>query len=494
MKIPRIAFCTPVNPAPTGISDYSEELLPYLAQYCDITLYLADGLKPTNPALSQHLDVRPMRRLERAHRRAPYDAIVYHMGNSPAHADIWRVAQRVPGVVVLHDFVLHHFMLWYAANVYHDVQRYVGDMRRYYGEAGDHVAQLMIRGHFTPAAFDFPCCEAVLSAARAVLSHNRYVQQQVAARAPALPNEIVPMGVPLPPLIPREAARARLGIAPDALVLASFGHINAYKRMEPALRALLELRRDYPTARYVLVGSVSPNYDVAGLVQRMGLSDAVQITGYVDRAMFEDYVAAADICINLRHPTSGETSASLLRLLGAGKPTLVSATGSYAELPPHVAAQVDLDASENELLVRYVRLLVERPEVAAALGANARAFVAHHHTLDLSAQRYARLLARWYAWPVVMRFREAPLWEVGTREGEERERRGEGAAERRGSEAAGTRGGEAAGTREGEAAATENAVLGEIAQQLVEIGVTEEDETVLRLVALHLAEVGGGIA
>ncbi len=38
----------------------------------------------------------------------------------------------------------------------------------------------------------------------------------------------------------------------------------------------------------------------------------------------------------LRHPTAGETSASLLRLLGAGRPTLVTATGSFAELPPTI--------------------------------------------------------------------------------------------------------------------------------------------------------------
>src|SRR5687768_12209095 len=111
MEAPRIAYCSPVNPAPSGISDYSEELLPYLGQYAEVTLFVEDGLRPTNPRLAQHLEVLPLRRLERELRRRRYAGLVYHLGNSPAHAGIWRAAQRLPGVIVLHELVLHHFML-----------------------------------------------------------------------------------------------------------------------------------------------------------------------------------------------------------------------------------------------------------------------------------------------------------------------------------------------------------------------------------------------
>src|SRR5262249_56862194 len=113
--------------------------------------------------------------------------------------------------------------------------------------------------------------------------------------------------------------------------------------------------------------------------------------GSVDRHGFEASGAAADICLNLRHPTAGETSASLLRLLGAGKPTLVSASGSFAELPPGVAAQVDLDASEGDLILAYCRLLAAPPELAAAMGRQARAHVGREHTLDRAAASHLRL-------------------------------------------------------------------------------------------------------
>ena len=414
MKIPRIAYCSPVNPVASGISDYSEELLPYLGQYAEITLFVDDGVVPSNPNLAAHLELLPLRRLPREMRRRPYDAIIYHMGNSPAHAGIWRHARSLPGVVVLHDFVLHHFMLWYAANALGNIQLYVRDMAERYGEAGAQMAQLMIRSRFTDAAFDFPCCEPVLAAARGLIAHSHYVRDRVAKLRPDLPAAVVPMGVPLPAEQDRAEARRRLGLPSDAAILASFGHINAWKRVEPTLRAVARLRAHGIDARYILVGSVSPNYDLRGLIARSRLEDAVTITGYVPREQFEAYVAAADICINLRYPTGGETSASLLRLLGAGRPTLVSAIGALAELPPGVAAQVDPGPAEGDQILAYCHLLLSRPELAAALGQRARSFVATEHHLARSAEGYARVLADLYGWPTLVRHRSEPLWELTT--------------------------------------------------------------------------------
>jgi glycosyltransferase involved in cell wall biosynthesis len=412
LLLKRIAYLSPLNPAPSGISDYSEELLPYLAQYAEITLYVDERLRPSNPSLTQHLAVRPAGKLERDQRHRPYDALLYHMGNSPVHAWIWRAMQRVPGVLVLHDFVLHHFMLNYAATVRHNVERYRLEAAQRYGSEGERIARLMLHGRFTEAAFDLPFCEGVLARAEGLIAHSQYVITHAAALCPDLPAALVPMGVPLPPPIPRDTARARLGLPADALILASVGHINPYKRLEAVFRALQTLRVEHPNLRYLLVGSISASYDVRAAVARAGLEDIVTITGYVDRAAFEDYVAAADICLNLRHPTAGETSASLLRILGAGRATLVTASGSFAELPASVAAQVDPDASEGDLLLAYCRLLIARPDLRAALGTNARAYVAREHTLDGAAAGYMRFLAARYGWGELRKLRENPLWEL----------------------------------------------------------------------------------
>jgi glycosyltransferase involved in cell wall biosynthesis len=410
----RIAYASPVNPAPSGISDYSEELLPYLGRYAEITLYLDDRLRPSNPQLARHLAIRPISRLARDQRRRPFDAVLYHLGNSAVHASIWRAMQRVPGVAVMHEFVLHHFMLQYYATVLGDIDRYRAEAARRYGPEGDHIANLMMHGRFTEAAFELPFCEDVLACADGLIAHSRYVLTRAAAMRPDLPAAHVPMGVPLPPALDRAAARARRGLPADAPILASFGHINPYKRVGAVLRAIQSLQGDFPGMHYLLVGSVSPSYDLRGAVARAGLSDAVIVTGYVDRAAFEDYVAAADICINLRHPTAGETSASLLRLLGAGRPTLVTASGSFTELPPGTAAQVDPDASEGDLIQAYCRLLLQRPDLAAQLGEAARAYVAVEHTLEGAALGYMRFLSARYGWEPPQPL-QPPLWELEER-------------------------------------------------------------------------------
>jgi hypothetical protein len=243
-------------------------------------------------------------------------------------------------------------------------------------------------------------------------------------------------------------------------------------------RALRDLREIYPTLRYLLVGSVSPNYDVRAAVARAGLEQTVTVTGYVDRAAFEEYVAAADICVNLRHPTAGETSASLLRLLGAGRPTLVTSSGSFAELPAGVAAQVDPDASEGELIVAYCRLLLDGPDLAAALGAGAQAYVAREHTLDGAAAGYMRFLAARYGWGEVRKSRERPLWELTN-------------DERR------TTNDERRTTNEVRLPApnsqlpTPNHELAAIATSLAELGVTEDDTPLLEGTARAAAELFG---
>jgi hypothetical protein len=155
----RIAYCSPVNPVASGISDYSEELLPYLAQYADITLFVERDVVPTNRQLRQQFAVEPLDQLPRLHRQRPFDAVIYHMGNSPAHATIYELLRRIPGVVVLHDWVLHHFKLWYAAERQKNVAAYLDEMRARYGVAGERVARKMSRGQLQDAAFTMPLVE-----------------------------------------------------------------------------------------------------------------------------------------------------------------------------------------------------------------------------------------------------------------------------------------------------------------------------------------------
>src|SRR5215204_3759356 len=116
----KLAFFSPFNPIQSGISDYSEELLSALGQARvdgqtpQIDLFIDKGYKPSNPALSAKSNILQGRDFDRLASR--YDAAIYQMGNSPAHAYIYEALLKHPGVVVMHEFILHHLRIWMALN------------------------------------------------------------------------------------------------------------------------------------------------------------------------------------------------------------------------------------------------------------------------------------------------------------------------------------------------------------------------------------------
>ena len=162
---------------------------------------------------------------------------------------------------------------------------------------------------------------------------------------------------------------------------------------------------------YLQVGSVSTHYPLEGLIKRLGLQDAVKITGYVSHSDFAHYVAAADICFNGRYPSAGETSASLLRLLGAGRAVLVSDIATFSELPTNVVAHVPIGAGEERLIATYAERLWNDAPLRQALETNARQYVAQSHSLEGAAAGYAQFLSQVYGWESLQPL-TAPLWEL----------------------------------------------------------------------------------
>ncbi|GAC1638906.1 MAG: glycosyltransferase family 4 protein [Herpetosiphon sp.] len=405
----RIAYCSPVNPQSSGIADYSEELLPFLGQFVEIDLFVDQGVVPTHADVRRCLPVLRIDTLASRHARHPYDAVVYHMGNSPAHFGLYEQLLRVPGVVVLHDWVLHHLKLGYYAR-HNQIPRYAAELEQRYGQQGKQVAAQMLRGQLSDAVFRLPLNEDVIAAATGIIGHSHHLIGLVQRQRPQLPCAVVPMGIPELPQMGALEAKRRLGLG-DGPLWASFGHINPYKRLEPALRAFRRFREAYGDAHFVMVGSVSAQYDLMRIVAQLELQEAVTVTGFVDAAVFNLYVAAADLCLNLRYPTAGETSASLLRLLAAGRPTLVSAVDAFQELPDDVCCKVDVDRSETALIYHYAHLLTESPVLAALLGQQARRYAATEHSLLGAAGAYMRFLEALYGWEPLKPVRQ-PLWTV----------------------------------------------------------------------------------
>ena len=197
---------------------------------------------------------------------------------------------------------------------------------------------------------DFHLAGEVLDLATGLIVHSRYVER---ARARGRLR-----GAGLADPASRLAARADLAGAArggDPLI-GSFGNVNASKRIPQLLEAFARASARAAGARLLLVGAVSPGFDLDRRLQRLGLSDeGIVREGYVEEERLWALMAACDVCVNLRSPTMGETSGSVIRQLSLGKPLVVSDVGWFAELPDDVALKVPVDADETETLVRGAR-------------------------------------------------------------------------------------------------------------------------------------------
>jgi glycosyltransferase involved in cell wall biosynthesis len=192
--------------------------------------------------------------------------------------------------------------------------------------------------------------------------------------------------------VDREAIRHDLSLA-GYFVVGSFGFMTAAKRPKVLLRAFARFQRRHPDAICCMVGQEFPTVDLAGLIREAGLSpDTVRITGRMPLDGFLRYMIASDIAVNLRYPTSGETSGSVIRLLGLGVPTVVSDVGAFSELPDPVCAKVPVDAWEEDTLVAILEALAADDQQRQAMSANARRHIRTHHSLEGSAQAYAAFI------------------------------------------------------------------------------------------------------
>lgn len=397
----RIAYLSPLPPLRSGIADYSAELLPALAGYLEeIELFVDDGLR-VDAALSSRFPVHGHRAFPALYGAGRYDAVVYQIGNNvDYHAGIYELLLRYPGITVLHEYVLHHLVRGMTL-VRGDLAGYVEEMRYAYGRTGQAMARRSLDTGIPLDVWTYPLFERVVDASRGILVHNDCTARRVLASRPLTPIARVPhhlslgeLDTPGPSSGPTAAElRARFGIAPDAFVVGSFGFITPAKRLDVSLRAFARLRREAPNAVYLLVGEVSPYYDFGSLLTPE-LSQGVVVAGRVGIDDFLRLMQVPDVTINLRYPSAGETSGTLIRLLGTGKPVIVSDTGAFSEIPDDCCAKVDLDETEEELLLAYLRRLATDEEMRRRLGDNARRHVLTHHTLDGSARGYADFIRR----------------------------------------------------------------------------------------------------
>jgi glycosyltransferase involved in cell wall biosynthesis len=347
------------------------------------------------------LTVRPLRDL--VDRRDRFDGVLYHLGNSAEfHREIYRLAWENPGIAVLHDLNIHPF-LQHAYLGTPEEGLYRDALADGYGERGSRHFRDVRSGRCEPDLWSFPASRAVAARSEVTIVHSAWVREQLGALANVI---VVPHGAsPRRVLDEKEesAARAQVGLPEDAFVVGVFGFLNAHKRIPSVLDACRRLRaRGYPV-RLLLVGEVNDGrLRLSEVISEHGAETFTHRTGYVDESSYWAYLDATDLVVNLRYPSMGESSGSLFRALGSGKPCLVSDDRQFAELPDSVCWKVSTAETEVDELAAGLAQLMRDRDLRAQLGRNARRFVESYASFDRVAGLYERVVRR------VMRTRSRP--------------------------------------------------------------------------------------
>lgn len=390
----RVAYFSPLNPQRSGISDYSEELLPHLAAAgLEIDLFV-DGFAPSNASVVSRFRRFDYRREPERLRELPtYDVALYHMGNEHRyHAGIYEAALSHPGVVVLHDFALQNFFLG-LVRLRGSWDVYLDALEACHGAAARAEAEESVGRCGTPttasAPLSYPLNCQLANAAEALIVHSEWARTRLARVAPAVPAARIPMPVPLDDAAARRPGTDGRGRRP--VEIASFGHVTPEKGIGRALAALAALGEGYDF-RYTLVGQTE-GLDLDELIRSHGLSGRVTVTGFVTFEEFKARILATDIAINLRERTVGETSASVCRIMAAGVPAIVSDLGWFSELPDDAVVKISAgDGSDAQLRAFLARLIADEP-LRRRVGENARRYALSEHSVGRSAAAYFDFLS-----------------------------------------------------------------------------------------------------
>ena len=403
----RMAFVSPLPPERTGIADYSVELLPELARYYDIDVVAPQG-SVSDVWVRANCPLRSPAWF-RAH-ASRYDRVLYQVGNSPFHSHMFDLLAEVPGAVVLHDFYLSSVLsydetqagrgpVWTQALL--DAHGYTAVRERFSRPEQDIVDK-------------YPCSLGVLRNALGVIVHSEASRALVRQwygdpcsgkveviqhlRAVAGNRDVDEA---------RQHCRRTLGVADDAFLVCSFGMLAPTKLNHRLLAAwLASPLAQEPRCHLVFVGENHGGDYGAALLASMAACSAgarIRITGWASAETFQSYLLSADLAVQLRTTSRGETSGTVLDCMAHGVPTIVNAHGSMRELSRDAVCMLPDEFTDTELVDALTRLHSDQV-LRNRLGHAARQRIASRHSPAQCAQHYAMRIESAYAAQV-----ESPL-------------------------------------------------------------------------------------
>ncbi|MDP8996059.1 MAG: glycosyltransferase [Pseudomonadota bacterium] len=392
---PKLAFVSPLPPAKSGIADYSAELIPELSKYYEIHLFVKDDVQEAKmDGVPNTYPVKKLSELLRNWRQ--FDRILYHFGNSDHHDAFFDALKMTSGVVVLHDF--------YLGNILQHMDLggqkpgcWVQAIHNSHGLQGVSMLQ------DPKAVWRFPANFQIFEDAKHIILHSpntfhlahKWYGSNAANKCSVIPL----LRVPASPLEKNRAvSRKILGLHPDEYVVCTFGFIGPAKMSHNIFDAWHNSKfNSLPNCRLVFVGQTDGGKYGAKLAKdiRSSGSRNATITGWLNHETFRHWLAAADVAVQLRTDSRGETSAAILDCMNYGLPIIANAVGSMKDIPKDCLVMLEERVSKTEL-IKSLESLHKSPQLRSSLGQKADRHLRSHHNPGACAKRYAQVIESAY--------------------------------------------------------------------------------------------------
>lgn len=375
----KLAYVSPIPPERTGIADYSADLIPVLEEYYDITIIVDQESVSYNGTCAIHkVDWFISNHDE-------FDRILYHVGNAPFHKHMTDLIKIAPGVVVMHDFYLGHLYGWISHN-YHDSTWSTSLYR-------SHGYLAVDKRYKSPeeTLFSYPCNYEILNAAIGVISHSDYSRTLAKEWYPSreFAWSVIPLLRQSSSSSDKILAKKQLGFSEQDIIICSFGFLGETKLNHRLIDAIsknvLELNKNI----YLVFVGENPEGSYGELIKDKIRQSAgrITITGFASKQLFDTYLRSADIAVQLRSKSRGESSAAVLDCMNYGIPTIVNANGSMAELPKDCVIMLPDDFTDDELS-SSIKHLINNKAYVEEIGLAAQKYIHDQHSPKKCANQY----------------------------------------------------------------------------------------------------------
>lgn len=350
---PKIAI---FSPTPKGLSTIAKvvQLLHYqMSLNFDITYFFEDN--DSNLAKSEFLTSCAQYREASTFSDKDYrefDTVIFHIGNSDYHLYAYWMAQRYPGILIMHDTDLSGLTRVLCEKGLISTERY-------------QLENDMSNEFNNPHAKNIT---SLVNSALTIVGHSLYSNNSIASQCISDINQ-QKLNLPIPnPVIELQSKKSpiyNIGLA---------GILHGVKGLEIVKRLAENDYFDGHTFKLFGYNFVSDS----DLLDSLRLIQNIELATNVSDLEFERNLQSLDILVNYRLEYRGETSYTTLEGLRSGTCVIVRDIGWYSELPDDVVVKVN----NEEELKQSLMQLISNPEKVEQYKTNGLKFVRNQHSLE----------------------------------------------------------------------------------------------------------------